>query len=251
MADKTKSRRNGAPVWLVTFADLMALLFALFVLILSFSEVDSDSFKKNAGPIAAAFNQGMPSFVPPIKKTPQTLRQVPEETDVKPEISSANDTYLREVTRNKLVNLVKTTISNELAANLLDLEVQENRIIMRFPAHSAFRAGGARLVPGIINTMDRIADILARTEGNILITGHTDNAPISTAQFPSNWSLSTARAVSVVHRLLRHPGLNPQRITATGHADTRPLAANDTPENRTRNRRVEISVEIPTSITVR
>ncbi len=251
MAEATKSRRKGAPAWLMTFADLMALLFALFVLILSFSEVDSDSFKKNAGPIAAAFNQAQPSFVEPIKVSPQSRLQTQPQADSRPEISSANDTYLREVTRNKLVNLIKSTVSNELANNLLELVIEENKIIMRFPAHSAFAAGSANLSANIIPTMDQIADILARTEGQISVTGHTDNSPISTSQFRSNWDLSTARAVSVIHRILRHPGVNPKRVAATGHADTQPLVTNHTAENRARNRRVEVSVEIPTSVTAR
>jgi chemotaxis protein MotB len=232
----------------MTFADLMALLFALFVLILSFSEVDSDSFKKNAVPIAAAFNQAQPSFVKPIQVSPQSSVQT---TDSSPEISSSNDIYLREVARNKLVNLIKSSVASELSANLIELIVDENKITMRFPSQSAFRAGSAGLSASIIPTMDQIADILARTEGQILVTGHTDNSPISTSQFRSNWDLSTARAVSVIHRILRHPGVSPPRVAATGHADTRPLVKNDTAKNRERNRRIEISVEIPTSVTAR
>jgi chemotaxis protein MotB len=251
MANATKARRKGAPAWLMTFADLMALLFALFVLILSFSEVDSDSFKKNAGPIAAAFNQALPTFVPPIEKSPQSNLGIPQQTDSRPEISSANDTYLREVARNKIINLVKSSVSSELANNLLELVVEENRIIMRFPAHSAFRAGDANLSSSIIPTMDQIADILARTEGKISVTGHTDNSPISTTRFRSNWELSTARAVSVIHRILRHRGLDPKRLTATGRADIEPLVENNSVENKIRNRRVEIAVEIPTSVTAR
>jgi len=236
----------------MTFADLMALLFALFVLILSFSDVDSDSFKRNAGPIAAAFNQPQPVFMNPIQISPQSKSQVIQQPGERtPDTSSSNNNYLKEVARNKLTNLIKATIARELSTDMLELIIEDNRIIMRFPAHSAFRAGDANLTPSIVPTMDRIADILARTEGRVTVTGHTDNSPISTAQFRSNWDLSSARAVSVIHRLLRHPGLSPKRVEASGRADTQPLVANNSAENRVRNRRVEIAVEIPTSVTAR
>lgn len=253
MAGNSKARSHGAPAWLMTFADLMALLFALFVLILSFSDVDSDSFKRNAGSIAAAFNQSRPVFVMPTIDSPQSKLQLPQEqtTTTQPEISSNTDNYLKEVARNKIVNLVKSRVSSELSSNLIELVVKENHIIMRFPAHSAFRKGDSTLAPSIIPTMDRIADILSRSEGQISVTGHTDNSPISTSRFRSNWDLSTARAVSVIHRILRHRGLSPKRVAATGKADTEPLVSNDTSENRLRNRRVEIVIEIPTNRSAR
>ena len=81
-------------------------------------------------------------------------------------------------------------------------------------------------------------------KGQILVSGHTDNSPISTGWFRSNWDLLSARAVSVVHFLITRTAVSPSRITALGVADSRPLVKNDTPENQSRNRRVEISIEI-------
>ena len=246
MADQSKARKFGAPVWLITFADLMALLLALFVLMLSFSDINSDSFKRNAGPIAEAFNQKQPIIIKPVNIAPrQTSPQAPERPQSSPQPTSNTSSYLQTVARNRLANLVKSTIAAELAKNLVELIIKGNRITMRFPAHSAFRSGDANLSPSIIPTMDRIADILARTEGTIFVTGHTDNSPISTARFRSNWELSTSRAVSVVHRLLRHRGLAPVRVSATGRADTQPLVANTSRENRQRNRRIEVTVQLP------
>lgn len=92
--------------------------------------------------------------------------------------------------------------------------------------------------------IDRIVEILARAEGGILVSGHTDNQPIFTSQFRSNWDLSTERAVSVVHRLLKDKKIDPKRITAMGFGDSRPLKSNDTPEGRSVNRRVEIAIEM-------
>jgi len=253
MAGTLKTKRKSAPFWLVTFADLMALLFALFVLFMSFSEVDTENFKKNAGPMAEAFNQVYdPNSTPNIiKKPPKPKLNIPKPPEPNQEISAGNDTYLREVARNKIVNLVQSTISSELASDKLKLVVEEDRVTMRFPAGTAFRAGDDTLSTNIIPTMDKVATILTRTKGIISVTGHSDSSPISTARFSSNWALSAARAVSVVHRILRNAGLDPARVTATGRADTQPLFNNDSAANRAKNRRVEISVEIPQVITSR
>ena len=78
--------------------------------------------------------------------------------------------------------------------------------------------------------------------GEVTISGHTDNVPIANVRFRSNWELSTARAVSVAHEILRAADINPDRVIVTGHADTRPRADNDTPENRAKNRRVDVSI---------
>jgi len=249
MADQSKARKFGAPVWLVTFADLMALLFALMVLMLSFSDINSDSFKRNAGPMAEAFNQQQPIIIKPVQIAPKetSAKQDPERPQSSPQQdrTSSNLGYIQTVARNRLANLVKATIAAELANKLVELLIEGNKITMRFPAQSAFQSGQAILAPSIIPTMDRIADILARTEGIITVTGHTDNSPISTARFRSNWELSTSRAVSVVHRLLRHRGLAAPRVSATGRADTQPIVPNTSRENQQRNRRIEIVVELP------
>ena len=229
---------------MVTFADLMALLFALFVLILSFSDVDSDSFKRNAGPIAAAFNKSEPVTVIKKDESSKNKYEIPPQPTQKTE--SNNQAYLKSVAKNKLQNLIKSTLATELLNNVIELIIKDNLIILRFPASSAFASGSADLDPRILITLDRVADVLARTQGKVLVSGHSDNSPISTTRFRSNWDLSTARAVSVIHRLLRHTGLDEKRVSATGYASTRPLIENSTPENRQRNRRVEVIVEIPT-----
>ena len=90
--------------------------------------------------------------------------------------------------------------------------------------------------------LDKIADVLAATPGKIAIAGHTDNVPISTRRYRSNWELSAARAVSVVHHLLRRSRLEPVRFLIEGHADADPLTSNESVEGRKKNRRVEISI---------
>ena len=241
-----RKKPKGAPVWLMTFTDLMALLFALFVLIILFSEIGSDSFRRNAGPMAEAFNQPPPIFTRSKESASSASKPVRPKLERENEALSENEaSYLRTVQRGKLTEQVRSALDDELRAGVVELEIKDRFIILRFLARTTFAFGNSDLVGAIGATLDRIADVLARTNGEIFISGHTDDRPISTSRFRSNWDLSSARAVSVVHRLLRHPNLNRGRVSAVGYADTRPISANDTADGRTANRRVEFKVEIP------
>lgn len=230
--------RRGAPRWLVTFADLMALLFALFVLLLSFSDINSDKFRRNAGPISEAFN--VKSIIQRIPLQPKVLRLRPREIPR----DSQRDAYVRDVKRARLVGDLKRSMRAEIGQGLVELDVRENSVIIRFPDKSAFSLGSVDLAARILPTLDKIAQVIAAADGAIRVAGHTDNRPISTSKFRSNWDLSAARATSVVHYLLRDQRIRRDRVVVQGFADTRPRAGNDTAANRARNRRVEISIEV-------
>jgi len=216
---------------MVTFADLMALLFALFVLLLSFSEVDSDSFQKNAGPMREAFN---------MLESPAALQRqsLPMERAEAGQLEE-------EVWKDDLMYHLRVNMAREISREEITLVEKDREIIIRFPDATAFPPGGSRLTEKVMPTIDRVAEVLANAEGQIVVAGHTDNIPISTSVFRSNWDLSTSRSVSVVHRLLTNPNLPPDRVTAQGFADSRSLATNETPEGRSANRRVEISIQMP------
>jgi chemotaxis protein MotB len=247
-AKSGRKKPKGAPVWLVTFADLMALLFALSVLIISFSKIDSDSFRRNAGPMAEAFNQPPPIFTRSEESASSASKPVQPKLERENEAPSESEVnYLRTVQRGKLTEQVRSALDDELRAGVVELDIKDRFIILRFPARTTFALGNSDLVGAIGGTLDRIADVLARTNGEIFISGQTDSRPISTSRFRPNWDLSSARAVSVVHRLLRHPNLNRGHISAVGYADTRSISDNDTADGRAENRRVEIKVEIPAS----
>jgi chemotaxis protein MotB len=117
-------------------------------------------------------------------------------------------------------------------------------VIIRFPGSAAFASGTADLAAEFMPSLGRIGEVLKSANGRIFISGHTDDVPISTERFRSNWDLSAARAVSVAHYLL-NDHIEAKRVIVQGAADSQPLLPNDTPENRARNRRVEIALEIP------
>ena len=122
------------------------------------------------------------------------------------------------------------------------MESQFSRIVIRIREKGSFPSGDARLNPGFIPILGKIHDVLLETDGRIAVAGHTDNVPINTARYRSNWELSTSRATSVVHELLAPEQMDAERFVLEGYADTRPLVPNDSAANRAKNRRVEIIV---------
>ncbi|WP_135081216.1 flagellar motor protein MotB [Terasakiella sp. SH-1] len=239
--DGSKIIKHGhdAPAWMVTYADLMSLLFALFVLLLSFSEVNDNSFQKNAGPMREAFNQnsdfqtdeeshlsGGRGILSGVKSVPM---DIPETDDL----------------REAMVAQLRRSLARDIASNLVELEETKLGVIIRFPSETAFESGGAELAITSYASLDKIIPILAKTPGDIKVGGHTDDIPISTLQYRSNWDLSSARATSVVHHFLRSGKIPKERMTSQGYADSRPLVVGKTSQARARNRRVEIAVEVP------
>ncbi|WP_316976381.1 OmpA family protein [Shumkonia mesophila] len=234
MSDPKPRQRitKGSPGWMVTFADMMSLLLCLFILILSFAKVDSNQFRKNAGPINQAFG---------VSKTPTDFTAPPT-----PNIITLNPfkTDPRRAEENRVLVQIKKVMAKEILLSIIDLEVKDNLVIIRFPGSAAFASGTADLAPEFMPSLGRIGEVLKSANGRIFISGHTDDVPISTERFRSNWDLSAARAVSVAHYLLADQ-IDAKRVIVQGAADSQPLLPNDSPENRARNRRVEIALEIP------
>ena len=232
MSNDKRKAGTETPPWMVTYADMMALLLCLFVLLLSFSEIDSDSFKQNAGPINNAFGI--------VKTSPDTPN--PSATQIPITIT---DPSKKSRPEQKLMFVLQQTLSREIMNRVISLDVTKDFVIIRFPGTAAFAPGSATLQEDFVPTIKRIADVLSKTTGQIMISGHTDSTPVQGGFFRSNWDLSTSRAVSVVHKILEDSRVNSGRVTAQGFAETRPLYPNDTAENRAENRRVEIAIEIP------
>ncbi|MEK6642078.1 MAG: OmpA family protein, partial [Nitrospirota bacterium] len=135
---------------------------------------------------------------------------------------------------------------NETQLDIIQMkELTNGDIILTLPDTVLFRTGEAVLRPEARPFIQAISEVLIELDRRVRVEGHTDNVPISTVQFPSNWELSATRAVTVVRSLSELYGLPADHLTAVGHADSRPLADNLTPENRAKNRRVELVVQEP------
>jgi len=140
--------------------------------------------------------------------------------------------------------LLEDRLKKEIADKQVRLEMAERGLVITFVADILFDSGKDKIKPGAYNVLDKVARVLSENipEYNIGIEGHTDNQPIKYSGWKSNWELSTARALSVLHYLVDQKGLTPERVQAIGYGEYRPVASNDTVEGRKLNRRVEIVV---------
>ena len=253
-----KDEGGGVPAWVMTFADLMTLLMCFFVLLLAFSEMDAAKFKELAGSVKHAF--GVQSEIEartipkgtsviarefsPGKPEPTVLQEVRQFTID----SNQNTLEFDEPKENEELEAeaerLRKALKDEIEEGALALVTQDEKIIIHILEKASFRSGDDRVRQTFRPTLRKIAGLLVESSGKIDIAGHTDNVPINTERFPSNWALATSRAVSVAHILMENRELRRSRFTVTGHADTRPRAPNDTAENRAANRRVDIRIII-------
>lgn len=139
--------------------------------------------------------------------------------------------------------LISQALGREIKAGSVDVEMEGQKIIIRVREQASFGSGRAELKGAFRPILERVANILKDSEGKIVIAGHTDNVPIYTERFRSNWELSAARAVSVAHEMMLATSIASDRFLVQGLADTKPMANNDTPANRASNRRVEIILQ--------
>ncbi|MDJ0918676.1 MAG: type VI secretion system protein TssL, long form [Woeseiaceae bacterium] len=246
---------KGVPAWVMTFADLMTLLMCFFVLLLAFSEMDVQKFKQLSGSMKEAFGVQTEVKVKSIPKGTSLIAQ--EFSPGKPEPTALNQVrqFTIDSNRNTLDALnreiaetrehakkLRLALRDEIAKGAVAIETDGKKIIIRILENASFDSGKADVKPQFKPVLAKITALLDNAFGEITISGHTDNVPISNDEYSSNWDLSTNRAVRVAHELLGKARINEKRITVTGHADTRPVAPNDTPENRAKNRRVDISI---------
>ncbi len=241
-----EEQESGAPAWVMTFADLMSLLMCFFVLLLSFSEIEATKFKQMAGSMQMAFGVQRKVEAPEPPKGTSVIAQ--EFSPGRPEPTPLNE--VRQSTTEEQPNLevirhteaLKAALEQEIAEGMIDVESHEDRIVIRIREQGSFPSGSDQLNPRFLPVLDRIRDSLATMPGKIDVVGHTDNLPISTTRFRSNWDLSAARAGSVLHQLLEGDQLNPSRMELMGLADVQPLQDNNSPDQRAANRRVEIVI---------
>jgi len=308
---------EGIPAWVMTFADLMSLLMCFFVLLLSFSEMDLQKYKRLAGSmndafgvqreinvkdipkgtsiIAQEFSPGRPQPTPlnEVKQSTTESAQAmldiscPDgestksellgqegseaseaeegdpggaegqqedkaESDASDEAESQEDAealamiaalgVLQQKTQDAAKE-VASALNEEVNNGQIEIETAGAKIIIRIKEHGSFPSGSATLHRAFKPIMKKMRFVLSQMPGEYSVEGHTDDIPIKTARFRSNWELSSARAVSVAHELMLEEQIDPRKFTIVGHGDTEPLAPNDFKEGRAKNRRVEIIIK--------
>ncbi|MCL2524832.1 MAG: flagellar motor protein MotD [Betaproteobacteria bacterium] len=228
--------------WLVSYADFITLLFAFFVVMYAISSVNEGKYKVLSNALVNAFKnqtaqpggqpivtiQGAPPVTaPPIAKPdklpdPRKAEQRQRMKNIADEIMAA----LQPLVAQGKVRLLETSRG-------VTIEINDSVL---------FQPGYAKLQAESVSAMRAIAAVLTHADFPIIVEGHTDNMPIATAQFPSNWELSAMRATTVL-RLFNDAGVGAERLTAIGYGETRPVETNTTLEGRARNRRVSILIE--------
>jgi chemotaxis protein MotB len=139
---------------------------------------------------------------------------------------------------------IRKDLAKEIEAGKAEVERDGARIIIRLTEQGSFRSGSADLQPGFGELLTKVGTSVAQTSGRLFIEGHTDNVPVVfNERFRSNWDLSGARAGSVADFMSAQAGIAPGRMSVSGYADTRPIAGNDDPAGRARNRRIEVIVD--------
>ena len=234
--------------WLLTYADLITLLLALFMMLYAMSVLDLKKYEA----FQEAFTQGMGKHVHsfPGKGDPpngQKLATKPGANIGTPDPSpSPASLQLKPQLDATELSKLKEKIEEEIALTglkgQLDVDLDPRGLVVNVVSGVLFSSGQASLTTNGERLLDALGAIFQTMGNPLVIEGHTDNVPISSAQFPSNWELSTTRATAVLRDLVSRDHLSGSRMSASGYADTKPRASNATAAGRAKNRRVDIVV---------
>ena len=229
--------------WLVSYADFITLLFAFFVVMYALSSVNEGKYRILSDSLVTAFRNNVhldtSSQLPLIQTTPISF--IPKGAPSLGKTKDPQKQKQRENMRN-VAREILDVMAPLVAQGKVRVIETERGVTIEINDSVLFETGQAIPHPGIVKAMHAIGRLLAPTDFLVTIEGHTDNVPIRTLQFPSNWELSAVRATTVL-RLFLDENINPERLTAIGYADTRPVESNLDTVGRARNRRVNILID--------
>ncbi|WP_226583801.1 flagellar motor protein MotS [Halobacillus litoralis] len=250
-----KNKQNGNPKWMTTYADMITLILVFFILLFSMSQINLDKFEA----IAESFRNRMvldfyPSAVENKHPTEQTKMKENGEMGNEFEIPDENSLELAEDEINKEkekgLEELKEEIDEYLEENdlgdIISATQSERGVVLILEEQLLFETSQAEILDGAKPFLSKVGTLLENIPNFVKVEGHTDNRQISTFRYPSNWELSAARAGSVIRYVIDHtPSLDPKRFTAVAYGETRPVVPNDSEENWSKNRRVEIVILDP------
>jgi chemotaxis protein MotB len=233
MAKHKHEEHENHERWLVSYADFITLLFAFFVVMYSVSSVNVGKYRTVSESIKAALN---PVVAPPSSASVITLN------NSKSALTAPDAPGSKEVAIRKLRNLVKGIKASPQLSMVRITERVNGDIVITIPDQLLFNSGEAAVRSEALPFLEGLSAAIVELNRHTRVEGHTDNVPIRTALFPSNWELSASRAVMVVRVLSELYGVTADHLSAVGHADTRPVTPNSDAEQRAKNRRVEVII---------
>ncbi len=221
---------KGAPAWMATYADMMSLLLCFFILLVAMANFDVQKTLMAVQSIQGGFGvmETFPTVaVQPMIYTPKYGKTLKDR--------KASDADAKEMKKKMDMDGVGSNVK---------VKVTETGVAVMLNDPTGFVPGDANLTNSSRKALDAVAQILSRnSDAKVRVEGHTDDVPIHTAQFPSNWELSSARALNVVKYLAVKSSAPPANLSAVGYGEHRPLVPNTTTENRQKNRRIEIYID--------
>ncbi len=228
--------RSGYDRWVVSYADIMTLLLALFATLYAASRVDAGKLEadKPVAEVTEADGFPIPTQPEPIDPSAQPA-ETPQPEPAEPYVAPDNLAALQQ--------RLESELARDLELARAELSRDVRGLIVSLPERATFRSASAEVTPEARDLLARLSLSLAPLPNMIRIEGHTDDRPIRTSRFSSNWELSIARAAAVVQLLIREQEFQPERLSAAGYGEFHPRVPNDTPDNRSRNRRIDLLVE--------
>ena len=234
---KKKQKKENSERWLLTYSDLITLLMIFFVIMYSMSNVDSEKYDS----LATSLNTSLsPSF---------SIVSGNGNNYIGSGITgnNGNSQLLSNSSLDKVLSPtqeIEQQLENYLETHDLtsqvNLHIEPQGLILSLNENVFFESGQAEIQPDYKKNLLEISEILNTFDNNVVIEGHTDNVPIHNSQFKSNWELAAVRATNVVHLLIEEGHMTPSKLAATSYGEYRPIASNDTPEGRSKNRRIDI-----------
>ncbi len=239
--------------WLLTYADLITLLMVFFVVLYAMSRVDSTKFQSLIFAMREAFNN-MPTTPVPTQDRggleagqartfPNRPGNPPLSANPVQDRLKQNEAEKRAEERTKLKERIEQLVAERNLSKVVNVSERpgNGNLVVRLSDSLLFEPGSSIVSESSRPLLDSLTDVLRDTGKFVRIEGHTDNIPISTARYQSNWQLSTDRSTSVLMYMQRR-GIGPSMLSASGYGEYRPIAPNDTPESRAQNRRVEFVI---------
>jgi chemotaxis protein MotB len=220
----------GAPAWMTTFSDMTTLLLTFFVLLLSMANFDPNKMKTLAESMQGAF--GVLETFPTIPIHP--VIEIPKKSgDEQKKKQSLKD-----------AEKIKEIVETKKMEDAVKVEVTDKGIAIMLRDPVGFASGSADLKEQGKEILKDIGDVIkGNSDLKVRIEGHTDDVPINSQRYRSNWELSSSRSLSVVQLLAEQTGMKPENMSAVGYGEYRPIVPNTSPENRSKNRRIQIFVD--------
>lgn len=227
--------------WLVSYADFITLLFAFFVVMYAISSVNEGKYRVLSDSLVSAFKNVQPSSADPLRKLQPEAGGAPRPIILPGQ--PAHEGKLEEQTRKMqgMAGSIQQSLGALISQGKVRVTQSKRGIAIEISDSILFDPARAELHPPSVTMLRAVAEMVKKSDNLIQIEGHTDNSPIRSSQFPSNWELSSARAASVV-RLFAEAGVAPQRMVVIGYSDQRPVESNDKIDGRSRNRRVTLNI---------